>query len=202
MSSEEAIPRRSTGKRLRFEVFKRDYFTCRYCGAQPPQVVLVIDHIVPVAQGGPSTPENLITACEACNQGKAARSLAEVPPRVDADLLYMEVQQEIAEFRRYRRVLEEREAARGEFMEGLRSMWCEASGLSWGPGDGVLRPLLIKYPLDVVADAVLDVADKVGDRYLPQTGSRWIRYLYTVARNLAQQRYGGDDNEEEVSEQE
>src|SRR4051812_15410387 len=66
----DSTRRRSTGKRLRFEVFKRDYFTCRYCGAQPPDVVLVVDHVIPVALGGPSTLDNLITACEPCNQGK------------------------------------------------------------------------------------------------------------------------------------
>ena len=63
--------RRSTGKRLRFEIFKRDHFTCQYCGAQPPSIVLVIDHIDPVAEGGLTVIENLITACEPCNQGKA-----------------------------------------------------------------------------------------------------------------------------------
>lgn len=53
--------RRSTGKRLRFEIFKRDHFTCQYCGAQPPSIVLVIDHIDPVAEGGLTVIENLIT---------------------------------------------------------------------------------------------------------------------------------------------
>jgi hypothetical protein len=192
----DAPSRRSTGKRLRFEVFKRDYFTCRYCGAQPPDVVLVVDHIVPVAAGGASSLENLITACEPCNQGKAAKSLSEMPPRTDADLLYMEVQQEIMELRRYQRVLQEWEAARAQFMESLREMWCEASGLDWGPADAILRPLIIRYTPDVVADAVLDVADKVGDNYLPQSGSRWIRYLKTVARNLATARYGSSDDEQ------
>lgn len=45
------MKRKSTGKRLRFEVFKRDHFTCQYCGAQPPDIVLVADHIVAVAEG-------------------------------------------------------------------------------------------------------------------------------------------------------
>lgn len=42
--------RQSTGKRLRFPVFKREFFTCQYCGAQPPDVVLVCDHIEPAAR--------------------------------------------------------------------------------------------------------------------------------------------------------
>ena len=98
--------RKSTGKRTRFEVFKRDAFTCQYCGAQPPDVVLVVDHITPVAAGGSSEPINLITACEACNQGKADRVLTENVIRPDADLMYLETQQEIAEVERYNTALQ------------------------------------------------------------------------------------------------
>lgn len=32
---------------LRFEVFKRDNFTCRYCGQAPPTAILEVDHIIP-----------------------------------------------------------------------------------------------------------------------------------------------------------
>jgi len=161
-------------------------------------VVLVVDHIVPVIAGGPSTLDNLITACEPCNQGKGGRSLNEVPPRTDADLLYMEVQQEIAEMRRYQTVLQEREAARAQFMESLRDLWCEASGLSWGPSDQILRPLLLRYSADIVADAVLEVAGKVATGYV--NSRKWDRYLYVVARNESQRRYGKEDSDESVDE--
>lgn len=57
---------------LRFEVLRRDKFTCTYCGAHPPDTTLTIDHVVPVALGGADTPENLRTACAECNGGKGA----------------------------------------------------------------------------------------------------------------------------------
>lgn len=68
----EAIP-----KKIRFEVFKRDRFTCQYCGAKAPDVILHIDHIHPVAAGGDNDILNLITACAPCNSGKGARTLAD-----------------------------------------------------------------------------------------------------------------------------
>jgi hypothetical protein len=71
--------RKTLSKKVRFDIFKRDGFACQYCGAHPPAVVLVLDHIVPFAAGGACDDDNLITACEGCNQGKAARSLAQVP---------------------------------------------------------------------------------------------------------------------------
>lgn len=40
------------GKKLRFEILKRDAFACRYCGRRAPNVELHIDHVVPVARGG------------------------------------------------------------------------------------------------------------------------------------------------------
>lgn len=71
--------RKSLSKRVRFEVFKRDAFTCQYCGAHPPAVILHVDHIEAVANGGPNDMDNLVTACEACNLGKGARSLSKIP---------------------------------------------------------------------------------------------------------------------------
>ena len=62
----------AVSKRLRYEVLKRDNFTCRYCGAFAPVVVLVVDHVVPRKHGGPDKAENLVTACWDCNSGKGA----------------------------------------------------------------------------------------------------------------------------------
>lgn len=61
----------SISKRLRFEVFKRDSFTCQYCGARPPDTVLEVDHVHPRSLGGLDHLENLKTACWNCNRGKA-----------------------------------------------------------------------------------------------------------------------------------
>lgn len=71
--------RKAIGKKVRFEIFKRDGFTCQYCGAHPPMAVLHIDHILPVAAGGGNEDTNLITACDHCNLGKGAVSLSAVP---------------------------------------------------------------------------------------------------------------------------
>lgn len=56
---------------VRFCILRRDGFTCRYCGRRPPDVVLHVDHMVPVARGGTSDEDNLITACRRCNLGKS-----------------------------------------------------------------------------------------------------------------------------------
>lgn len=69
------MTRKALSKTVRFEVFKRDRFTCQYCGARAPDVVLHCDHINPVAEGGGNDILNLVTACADCNGGKGARKL-------------------------------------------------------------------------------------------------------------------------------
>jgi len=63
--------RKSVSTRRRFEIFKRDGFTCQYCGKRPPNTILHLDHIIPVSKGGTNQTENLITACIDCNLGKS-----------------------------------------------------------------------------------------------------------------------------------
>jgi hypothetical protein len=67
--------RKAMSQKLRFEVFKRDSFKCQYCGESAPEVILHVDHIKPVVEGGKNELTNLITACVNCNLGKGKRTL-------------------------------------------------------------------------------------------------------------------------------
>jgi CRISPR/Cas system Type II protein with McrA/HNH and RuvC-like nuclease domain len=69
----------SLSKKLRFEVFKRDGFKCQYCGSIPPNVILEVDHIIPVSKSGTDEIDNLITSCFDCNRGKSNRELTVLP---------------------------------------------------------------------------------------------------------------------------
>jgi hypothetical protein len=83
MTSTNSKPKRKgLSKKTRFEVFKRDSFTCQYCGAHPPSVILHVDHILAVANGGANSIDNLITACQPCNLGKGARDLKVTPKKL------------------------------------------------------------------------------------------------------------------------
>lgn len=72
-----AAKRKEVSKRMRFEVFKRDNFTCQYCGRMAPDVVLQVDHIKPVAKGGKNEMINLVTSCFDCNNGKSDIELSD-----------------------------------------------------------------------------------------------------------------------------
>ena len=65
---------RDINLRLRWRILQRDNFKCCKCGASPatdPSVILHIDHIIPMAKGGETTPNNLQTLCSKCNLGKS-----------------------------------------------------------------------------------------------------------------------------------
>ncbi len=58
----------------RRNVFKRDAYTCQYCGCRPGSEELTIDHVLPKAQNGRSTWTNCVLACVACNHRKGNRT--------------------------------------------------------------------------------------------------------------------------------
>ena len=55
------------------EIFRRDQYTCKYCGAR--HVPLTIDHVIPRHRGGEYSWKNLVTACQSCNHRKGGRTL-------------------------------------------------------------------------------------------------------------------------------
>lgn len=63
-------------KKLRDLIKRRDNFTCCNCGNSTyaePNLLLEIDHIIPVAKGGRTVEENLQTLCWKCNRAKGAK---------------------------------------------------------------------------------------------------------------------------------
>jgi len=80
------MKRISITKKTRFEVFKRDSFSCQYCYAKPPKVPLEIDHIIPVSKGGTNQIDNLVTACFDCNRGKSDTELQSIPETLQAKI--------------------------------------------------------------------------------------------------------------------
>jgi hypothetical protein len=98
--------RKAIGKKLRFDVFKRDGFICAYCGATPPTVVLHVDHIHPVAEGGTNDIDNLITSCQPCNIGKGANLLSKIPDGLKEKAAF--IQEQEAQIKGYQKILREK----------------------------------------------------------------------------------------------
>jgi 5-methylcytosine-specific restriction enzyme A len=67
-----ARPRRMPGgngwawQRTRARIAERDGYRCVYCGGP----FEVIDHVIPISQGGSDADSNLRASCKACNERK------------------------------------------------------------------------------------------------------------------------------------
>lgn len=146
--------RRPISKRIRFEVFKRDAFTCQYCGGHPPAVILHVDHIKALAAGGADDIDNMVTACSECNLGKGATDLTVVPQSL-ADKA-IEIQEREAQIAGYEAIL----SARRERIDA--EMWEIADELAHNASvDGMNRGWLqkIRSSLDTLGfDETLDCA--------------------------------------------
>jgi len=81
-------------KLTRREVFRRDNYTCQYCGGR--DIPLTVDHILPKHLGGQHIWTNVVAACPSCNHRKGGRKLNEVqmklkqvPKEPPASAIYM-----------------------------------------------------------------------------------------------------------------
>jgi len=147
-------------KSLRFEVFKRDSFTCQYCGRKAPEVVLEIDHIEPVSKGGTNDILNLITACKDCNAGKGDRQLSDatVIDKRHAQLAELQERKEQLEmlFQWQRELMNMNE----QTLERLVEYWQELTP-GWTvseTGKSELRKLLSRFSVDIILESMRTAA--------------------------------------------
>jgi hypothetical protein len=129
----ETLPkstRKPLSVRTRFEVFKRDEFTCQYCGRRSPDVVLEVDHIVAVVDGGADDLINLTTACWDCNSGKSSVPLGHVMTGEDPHDRAVMMLERARQLEEYNRVVERDRERREADTWALWRYW--QTELGWG----------------------------------------------------------------------
>lgn len=71
--------------RANHKLFKRDRYTCAYCGGVFRESELEREHVIPTSRGGRNAWSNVVSACHTCNQSKAAKT----PEEARMPLLYV-----------------------------------------------------------------------------------------------------------------
>lgn len=71
--------------RSNHKLFKRDRYTCAYCGGLFHEHELEREHVVPTSRGGKDVWTNVVSACRSCNQLKGAKT----PEEARMPLLYV-----------------------------------------------------------------------------------------------------------------
>ena len=170
--------RTALSKKLRFEVFKRDSFKCQYCGKSAPDVILHVDHIMPVSKGGTNEILNLITACAECNGGKSAVLLSD-------DSAIKKQKQQLDELNKRREQLEMMMEWRNglaqeenSILEFVCDRFCEAFNVSLTPhGESTIRGQIKLFGMDEVLEAIAITCSK------NITGEKIINYMAGVCWN-------------------
>lgn len=182
----DSIPQRKPlSVRTRFEVFKRDSFTCCYCGRTTPEVVLQIDHVVPVAEGGNDDEMNLVTACWECNSGKSAVPLSEIvtgEDPYDRAVVMLEKERQLKE---YDYVLGQMLQRRREMAQRVVNWWCDETDNETVPSNQFtwLINQLQHVPVTLVQEAMMLA--------ISRNMTRDWRYAIVVLRNWREDgRYG------------
>lgn len=137
--------------RIRFEVLKRDHFTCRYCGRTSPEVVMEVDHITPVCEGGGDDPINLAASCWECNRGKSGVSLSQTLTGEDPHdraVMLLEQERQMREYNEVLRVVNERVDAEFDALKSFWSKYINPSDSTW------LRNALRTYPSEMIYRAM------------------------------------------------
>lgn len=171
--------RKSISKGRRYDVFARDSFTCRFCGRKPPDVTLVVDHLIAVVRGGTDDPENLMTSCKECNQGKAAKSVnpldfADDPRRAQEALEMMDLAKAFAKAKRAATKL------RVDIYDHVDSV--HGYSLSVSEITGIIN-IIKEFDMGTVFDW-LAIADSAMERKGDKKTSSFVRYFFGIASNV------------------
>ncbi len=170
--------RETVSKRDRFEVFKRDKFTCQYCGRKPPVVVLNIDHVLAISAGGDGGVMNLLTACEDCNSGKSDKPLDRI--LIPSGPSSEERRERLDQLQAYQKSLQEERLVMDEWMDSLVEKWCMLEGQSadsevwkvWVPFEQALKKFVRRLMLEEFSEAI----DLAWERF-PDSQHRRFQYF-------------------------
>lgn len=188
------VARKGLGKRLRFEIFKRDKFTCVYCGRTPPAVVLEVDHMDPVAGGGGDEPSNLFTACHDCNAGKSDRPLRDALPQVRAEDTAL-LQEKVEQMRAFREWRTQYDRELKLELNEVWQAWIDAFG-GYLDDEGTYHSDRVSFPTDKAVLGYLEqlsiaeIVDAVNvaewkKRKEGLYSAEVVRYFYGVLRGKA-----------------
>lgn len=165
--------RKPISKKMRFEVFKRDNFTCQYCGRHAPDVVLECDHIKPVFDGGKNTLLNLVTSCMECNRGKGKRRLSdtsEVDKQFEQIAALNEKREQMKMMLKWRDEIEQLE---DEQIDAISNCICESDRCLSEYARNKIKMLIRKYGFI----EVLTATEIAYDKYIVEQ-SRGLEYAF------------------------
>lgn len=178
----------AVSKRTRFEVLRRDDYTCRYCRSKDNP--LTVDHVVPRALGGSDDPDNLVACCSDCNSGKTSTAPDQgLVNDVDEDA----VRWRLARARAAEKFAADADAARAR-REPFLDRWKEwdqtcsslpddwERSIDWWMSDGITMDRILDAHDIAAWGKSRQVRSDDVFRYMAGIIRNWVREIDTLAR--------------------
>jgi len=155
----------SISKKLRFEVFKRDGFTCQYCGRTPPEAILEVDHFKPKSKKGKDDINNLVTSCFDCNRGKSNREVSQLPPTLIENIeVIKEKEIQVAEYNKLLSKIKSRETRMINKIANIYKQYFAEHELTNQFKEGSLRNFIKLLPYTEVEESMHQACSKIHDQ--------------------------------------
>ena len=186
--------RKTISTRTRFEILKRDGFTCQYCGKKPPVVVLNVDHIIAVSNGGGNEANNLVSACFDCNSGKSDIPISSVVQslneRIKAD---REKAHQLAQCNEWLSEIKQRKDA--DFLRVSDALmhacgYKKGERVAAGSWAQTIKCLLKRLPAEQISEAVEIAHERFPFSGVETTNQRSFRYFCGVCWRSVDQNEG------------
>ncbi|WP_136314335.1 HNH endonuclease [Actinomyces procaprae] len=171
----------SVTKRTRYEVLRRDNYTCRYCHSTTSE--LTVDHVIPKALGGSDDASNLVAACRDCNAGKTSTKPDDhLVAEVSEQAVALAAALKTALARRGDEIAEDRLWA-----ENVQAWWDDSADsydCPWAAMDDGWEQTVIRWRnLGVPANVITDAIDKAMSRRKVTASQKW-KYTCGIVWNI------------------
>ncbi len=185
-------------KKQRFEVFRRDNFTCQYCGRQTPIVVLEVDHLISKADGGFDEIDNLITSCRDCNRGKGASSITMTEIKEGQNEALKVAKEKESQRKEFERFMKKQRDDENNSIENLCSYWADLNENKYSlnsRGRASIKQFLRKLTSFELTDA-MDIASSKISSDSKEEIERRFRYFCGICHNWIKAKQAMEDDDE------
>ncbi|MBA3645331.1 MAG: HNH endonuclease [Gemmatimonadaceae bacterium] len=142
----------------------------------------MVDHIIPVKEGGTGDDDNLIAACQPCNQGKAAKRLESVAPNPTARKRIRKNRRDLIKAAALAREAEE---ALHELRQTVVNLWCSVRQTD--DIETSTLHVMVRYARDYGVPMLGDWITKAATKFPYERDYKIGKYVSGIRRKMIEQ---------------
>ena len=149
---------------------------------KPPEVVLHVDHFIPVSKGGTNDSSNLLTSCSQCNQGKKARISVSPDEESNLENIIVDKKEVLKQMRRIKKLDDAIHLEKDLQMCDITDYW----GIIHGDWDGLTNRNVISLRTFLKYFSVSEIKEAMDLAYSQCTSNSYnaeFKYMCGILQN-------------------